>query len=77
MFAAGALQIKESIDLGQTAELLAPQTITAFIVATVTAWVSVIWLLKFVQTRNFIPFVWYRFTLGIVMIGLLATNLLK
>ncbi|NLE02573.1 MAG: undecaprenyl-diphosphate phosphatase, partial [Fibrobacter sp.] len=55
MFAAGALQIKESIDLGQTAELLAPQTITAFIVATVTAWVSVIWLLKFVQTRNFIP----------------------
>lgn len=77
MFAAGALQIKEAIDLGQSAALLAPEAILAFIVATITAWLSVIWLLKFVQTRDFIPFVYYRLVLGVMMIGLLATNVLK
>ena len=77
MFAAGALQIKETISLGQSADLLTPGAITAFVVATLTAWLSVIWLMKFVQTKNFIPFVWYRFALGIVMIGLLATNTLN
>lgn len=77
MFAAGALKIKETIDLGQSAALLTPEAITAFIVATVTAWLSVVWLLKYVQKKDFIPFVWYRFALGFVMLGLLATNMLK
>jgi undecaprenyl-diphosphatase len=77
MFAAGALEIKKTIDLGQAATLTAPATIVAFAIATVTAWLSVLWLLKYVQTRNFIPFVWYRFLLGGVLIGLLAGNVLK
>jgi undecaprenyl-diphosphatase len=77
MFAAGALKIKEAIGLGQASALTAPATLVAFAVATVTAWLSVLWLLKYVQTRNFIPFVWYRFLLGGVLIGLLATNVLK
>jgi undecaprenyl-diphosphatase len=72
MFAAGALQLKEAISAGQTAALVAPEAIVAFIVATVTAWLSVIWLLKFVQTRDFIPFAWYRLGLGIVMLALMA-----
>jgi undecaprenyl-diphosphatase len=77
MFAAGAYQIKEAIAQGQSATLLTPETITAFVVATVTAWFSVVWLMKFVQTRDFIPFVWYRFLLGLVLIGLLTTNMLN
>jgi undecaprenyl-diphosphatase len=77
MFAAGALEIKKTIDLGQAAALTAPATLVAFAVATVTAWLSVVWLLKYVQTRNFIPFVWYRFVLGGVLIGLLTANVLK
>lgn len=68
MFAAGALELKDAIDLGQTAELLAPQAIVAFVVATATAWLAVVWLLKFVQHRTFISFAWYRVALGIVMI---------
>lgn len=77
MFAAGALQLKEAIAYGEGSALLAPPAITAFIVATITAWLSVLWLLKFVQTRNFIPFVWYRFILGGVMLGLFAMGILK
>ncbi len=77
MFAAGSLKIKESIDLGQTAALLTPEAIVAFTIATATAWLSVVWLLKFVQTRDFVPFAWYRFVLGVAMIGLLAVNVIK
>jgi len=76
MFAAGALKIKETIDLGQGAALVAPETLTAFAVATFTAWLSVVWLMKFVQTRDFIPFVCYRFALGAVMLGLMAAGML-
>jgi undecaprenyl-diphosphatase len=77
MFAAGALQLKEVMEAGQIAELTSPSVLTAFVVATATAWVSVIWLLKFVQTRNFIPFVWYRFGLGALLIVLLSMNVIK
>lgn len=77
MFAAGALKVYEMIKVGQTAELHTPEAITAFAVATITAWLSVVWLLKYVQKKDFIPFVWYRFALGFVMIGLLMTNMLK
>jgi len=77
MFAAGALQIKETVELGQAAALLTSEAITAFVAATLTAWLSVVWLMKFVQTRNFIPFVWYRLVLGIVMIALLWANVLS
>jgi undecaprenyl-diphosphatase len=72
MFAAGALQLKEAVGLGQTAELLSPAALTAFAVATVTAWLSVVWLVKFVQKNTFVPFAWYRLGLGAVLLVLMA-----
>lgn len=71
MFAAAGYQVKEVVDAGAASSLVTPATITAFVVATVTAWVSVVWLLKYVQTRTFIPFVWYRFALGAALLGML------
>jgi undecaprenyl-diphosphatase len=76
MFAAGALKVKELAEAGQAASLYTTETIIAFVVATATAWLSVVWLLKFVQTRDFIPFVWYRIILGVVMLALLGMNIL-
>lgn len=77
MFAAGAFQLKEVMEAGQLTELISPPVLTAFFVATVTAWVSVVWLLKFVQKRNFIPFVWYRFGLGLLLVALLSLNVIQ
>jgi undecaprenyl-diphosphatase len=74
MFAAGGLQIKEAIDAGQVAELTNPAAVAAFIVATATAWLSVVWLLRFVQRNTFVPFAWYRLGLGAVMIALMAAG---
>ena len=71
MFAAGALQIKDAVDAGMAAELMSLESIVAFVVATVTAWLAVIWLLRYVQHRTFIPFAWYRIVLGVVIIVLM------
>jgi undecaprenyl-diphosphatase len=77
MFAAGALQIKEAIGAGQSAELLSLQSIVAFIVATVTAWLAVIWLLRYVQHRTFVPFAWYRLALGTALFVFVAIGVIR
>jgi undecaprenyl-diphosphatase len=76
MFAAGGLQLKEAIDAGQAAELTDPHALAAFAVATVTAWLSVVWLLKFVRRNTFVAFAWYRLALGAAMLALLALGVL-
>ncbi|NLF69463.1 MAG: undecaprenyl-diphosphate phosphatase [Candidatus Anammoximicrobium sp.] len=77
MFAAGALQIHEAIGAGQTAELLTPQAMTAFAAATLTAWLAVIWLLRFVQGHTFVPFAWYRIAMGVALIVLMAAGMVR
>lgn len=77
MFAAGALQIKEAVEAGRAAELMSLQSIIAFVVATVTAWLAVIWLLRYVQRNNFIAFAWYRLALGVALFALLATEVIQ
>ncbi len=72
MFAAGALQIKEAISAGAAHELTASTSIIAFLVATISAWLAVMWLLRFVQRQTFIGFAWYRVILGGVLITLIA-----
>lgn len=76
MFAAGAYELKGAIDAGQTAELITPASILAFVCATLTAWVAVVWLLRFVQTHTFKPFAWYRVALGAVMIAMIFFGVL-
>lgn len=64
MLAAGGKQLLDAVQEGQTAELLATDTLVAFVVATLSAFLAVKWLLKFVQTRDFMPFAWYRLAMG-------------
>ena len=45
-------------------------TITAFIVG----YLVIAWLMKFIQTKSFMPFVAYRITLGTLILILLATG---
>jgi undecaprenyl-diphosphatase len=71
MFAAGSYELFQEIRTGDTSGLFSAESIVAYIVATISAWLSVVWLLKFVQTRNFIPFAWYRVVLGIALLPML------
>ena len=73
MFAAGSYELFQEVRTGNTSGLFSAESIVAYIVATISAWLSVVWLLKFVQTRNFIPFAWYRIALGVALLIMLKT----
>lgn len=49
-----------------------PQTLVATLVAFVIGYAVIAWLLKFVTTKSFAPFIIYRITLGSVILVLLA-----
>ncbi|GHV15697.1 undecaprenyl-diphosphatase [Fibrobacterales bacterium] len=69
MFAAGGYQLLDAIKDGQGANLITAESMGAFAVATISAWLSVVWLLRFVQTNTFIPFAIYRLLLGAVLLA--------
>ncbi len=50
------------------------ETAAATLVAFVVGYAVIAWLMKFVQTRSFMPFVTYRICLGVIVIGLLLTG---
>ncbi|NDA83095.1 MAG: undecaprenyl-diphosphatase, partial [Actinobacteria bacterium] len=50
------------------------ETAAATFVAFVIGYSVIAWLMKFVQTKSFMPFVIYRIALGIFVIGMLLTG---
>jgi undecaprenyl-diphosphatase len=77
MFAAGSYELYGEIKSGTPADLLTLESIVAYIVATISAWLSVVWLMKFIQTKNFIPFAWYRVILGTGLLALFAGGVIR
>jgi undecaprenyl-diphosphatase len=51
-------------------------TILAVIVAFVASYAAIFWLLKWLQTRTFTPFVIYRVVVGLAIIGFLTAGVL-
>ena len=74
MFAASLLELHDQWKLGATHEPWSEVAI-AFVVATITAFVSVKWLLRYIQTHRFTAFAIYRIILGLALLGLAAANL--
>ena len=62
-------------------ELAGPFTLWETFVATVVAffigWAVIAWLMRYIQTRSFMPFVIYRLVLGGVVMALLATGVIN
>jgi undecaprenyl-diphosphatase len=54
-----------------------PQTLLATIVAFFVGYAVIAWLMKFVSTKSYKPFVIYRVVLGSALLIGLATNLLN
>lgn len=63
----GKFLLKGNSFTGDQWAILLTGTVVSFIVAFIT----IKWLLKFVQTHDFKPFGWYRIALGIVVIAVL------
>jgi undecaprenyl-diphosphatase len=73
LLSAAALQIVETIRHPETAANVDWLMIAwGTAVAAVTAFISVKWLLKFVQSHTFNGFAWYRIGLGLIILALVS-----
>ncbi|ALV45018.1 Undecaprenyl-diphosphatase [Arthrobacter alpinus] len=52
------------------------ETALATVVAFVVGYLIIGWFLKFISTKSFLPFVWYRIGLGLLLYILLGTNVI-
>jgi undecaprenyl-diphosphatase len=50
------------------------ETLVATVVAFIVGYAVIAWLMKFIQTKSFLPFVIYRIALGTLILVLLATG---
>jgi len=73
VLASGLSQLNE-VSLAASPGL--PKTLVATLVAFVVGYVTIGWLLKYLRTRSYLPFVIYRVTLGSIVLILLATGVL-
>ena len=71
---AGLFQLKE-IPGGDNAYGWGP-TLVATVVAFVVGYAAIAWLLRYVSTRSYLPFVIYRIGLGSLTLGLVAAGVL-
>ena len=75
MFAASGYELLATTKAGVAGEDWG-QLAIAFVVATVTAFVAVKWLLRYIQTHRFTAFAFYRIVLGVLLFGLVAAGML-
>lgn len=68
----GALEDKASVQLFSLS-----QTLVATSIAFIVGYAVIAWLLKFVQTKSFMPFIIYRVVLGCVLLVLLALGVIN
>jgi len=78
VFGSGLYELKQALSDSQGTNVFTmPETLAATAVAFVIGYLVIAWLLKFVTTRSFTPFIIYRVLLGALVIGLLATGTIK
>lgn len=66
----------EATKIGDDPNVQWPQTLIATTIALVVGYAVIAWLIKWVTTRSYMPFVIYRVVLGSVLLVLLATGVI-
>lgn len=68
-------------DMVKYRHLLSMDDVPVFAVGTIlaffSAWACVAWLIRYVATRDFIPFAWYRIIFGLVILGTAYTGVIQ
>ena len=70
----GAYELLQAIQEPTSTVFSLGETFVATVIAFITGYAVIAWLMKFVQTKSFMPFVIYRITLGTIVLALLATG---
>jgi undecaprenyl-diphosphatase len=78
VFGSGFYELKGAIAKGgDTATFTITQTLAATAIAFVIGYAVIAWLLKFVSTKSFAPFIIYRIALGSLLLVLLSTGVIS
>ena len=78
VFGSGFYQLKNAFSSNAEPNVFSiPETLAATAVAFVIGYIVIAWLLKFVATRSFMPFIIYRIVLGSLLLVLLATGVIS
>ncbi|MCX4475727.1 undecaprenyl-diphosphate phosphatase [Streptomyces cellulosae] len=74
VLASGLFELKDAADGGHVSW---SPTLFATVIAFATGYAVIAWFMKFISTKSFMPFVWYRIALGILLIVLVGTGVLS
>ncbi|CAM5680713.1 undecaprenyl-diphosphate phosphatase [Streptomyces violaceorubidus] len=74
VLASGVFELKDAMESDHVSW---GPTLFATVIAFGTGYAVIAWFMKFISTKSFMPFVWYRIVLGIVIIALVATGALS
>ncbi|MFD8999726.1 undecaprenyl-diphosphate phosphatase [Streptomyces sp. NPDC059582] len=74
VLASGIFETKDALESDHVAW---GPTLFATVIAFASGYAVIAWFMKFISTKSFMPFVYYRVALGIVIIALVATGALS
>ncbi|MEW2166636.1 undecaprenyl-diphosphate phosphatase [Streptomyces sp. NPDC007084] len=74
VLASGTFELKDAAEEGHVAW---GPTMFATVIAFAVGYAVIAWFMKFISHKSFMPFVWYRIALGIVIIGLVSIGTLS
>jgi undecaprenyl-diphosphatase len=78
VFGSGFYELKQALSEKQGPNVFTlTETFVATIVAFIIGYLVIAWLLKFVTTKSFMPFIIYRICLGTLVLVLLATGVIS
>jgi undecaprenyl-diphosphatase len=74
VFGSGLYQLKKAISDPGDQVFSMPETLTATVVAFLVGYAVIAWLMRYISTKSFTPFVIYRIALGTALLIALATG---
>jgi undecaprenyl-diphosphatase len=74
VLASGLFELKDAME---TDHVSWGPTIFATVIAFGMGYAVIAWFMKFISTKSFMPFVWYRIALGVVIVALVAMGALS
>ena len=77
VFGSGFYQLQSALSENQVAVYSLSETLVATVIAFAVGYLVIAWLLKFVTTKSFAPFIIYRVVLGTTVLILLASGVLQ
>ncbi|MFE9097507.1 undecaprenyl-diphosphate phosphatase [Streptomyces sp. NPDC007264] len=74
VLASGVFELKDAAETGQVSW---GPTLFATVIAFGSGYAVIAWFMKFISSKSFMPFVWYRIALGIAIVALVASGVLS